>query len=443
MERESSNRYAVGVDVGTESVKCVVASLEGSASKPTIVGFGSSPNSGMRKGIVINLNGPAAAIDAALAEVERMSGHEVNVATISVNGAHILSTRTDGMIAVGAADHEISEADLDRIDDVAITGKLPANREVLDLIPYEYKLDGQGGIKDPIGMTGTRLEVSANVISALEPNCQNVDKVAEMAHVSVRGRLVPSVVASARAVLSEKQMENGVAVIDFGATTTGIAIFEEGDVQFVSVVPMGSNNITNDIAMGLKTNPEVAESLKRHRLLATDVLMAEDNQRDPEYDDTGELTDGASNLSGNMEMVTIRYEKEELRFAKADLLEIVGARLDEIFGAVRDELRRAGYDRKLPEGVVLVGGGAKLRGLPGYAKVKLELAAKLGKAVDLSGVSEVIEKPEYAAALGLMLIDMNDGLNGVKEAKADKKTKSGKSHKSGGFHKKLFKKVRS
>ncbi len=155
--------------MGTSKVRCVVGHVDGSTGIPTIVGVGEAPNSGMRKGVVVNLQGPSDAIDHALGEAERMSGYEVNEATLSINGSHILSTKADGMIAVGMADHEINSEDLQRIEEVATTGKIPANREILEVVPLSYTLDGQGGIKDPITMTGTRLEISANVISAMAP----------------------------------------------------------------------------------------------------------------------------------------------------------------------------------------------------------------------------------------------------------------------------------
>jgi cell division protein FtsA len=180
---QENSRYAVGIDIGTTTVRCVVAHIDGTTGSPTIVGVGSAPNSGMRKGTVVNLSGPAQAIDDALGEAERMSGYQVNEATISINGTHILSTHADGMIAVGAADHEITHEDLSRIEEVATLGKIPANREILDVVPHAYKLDGQDNIKDPLGMTGTRLEIDAHVVSALAPHLTNLQKSADSAKV--------------------------------------------------------------------------------------------------------------------------------------------------------------------------------------------------------------------------------------------------------------------
>jgi cell division protein FtsA len=369
---------AVGIDIGTTSVKTVVAHIDEANGTPTIIGVAEVPTSGMRKGVVVNLNGPAQAIDDALGEAERMSGHQVDVGTVSVNGAHILSSRADGMVAVGAADHEISHDDLRRIEEVATMGKIPANREILDVVPHAYTLDGQGGIKDPIGMTGTRLEIDAHVVSALSPYLINVQKAAEAAKVDAHV-VVPSPLAAARAVLGEQQLENGVAVIELGGATTGVSVYEEGDLQYVGVIPVGGNNITNDLAIGLKTDPEIAEQIKRQH--ASAVVRSES--------------------SG----VSVKHENEIHSFSTHDIDEIVEARLEEIFDAVQLELKKAGRAGKLPSGVVLTGGGAQLKHIVEYAKQHLGLAARIGKPSGYGGVAENIENPTYATAIGLMLID--------------------------------------
>ena len=375
---QEGSTYAVGIDIGTTTVRTVVAHIDGSTGVPTIVGVASVPNSGMRKGVVVNLNGPAQAIDDALGEAERMSGYQVDAATISVNGAHILSTHADGMVAVGASDHEITRDDLARIEEVATLGKIPANREILDVIPHAYKLDGQDNIKDPIGMTGTRLEIDAHVISALTPYLVNVQKAAETAKVHPHA-IVPTGIAAARAVLGEQQLENGVAVIDMGGATTSIAIYEEGDLQYTGVIPIGGVNITNDLAIGLKTDPEVAEKIKLEH--ASAVIRTDDTA------------------------VTLKHDGEVLTFKTSDIDEIVEARLEEIFEAIQLQLRKAGRAGKLPSGVVLTGGGAQLKHMVEYAKTFLGLAARIGKPTGYGGVADNIEKPAFAAAIGLMLID--------------------------------------
>lgn len=377
---QESSQYAVGLDIGTSKVRAVVAHIDSSTGAPTIVGVGQADSSGMRKGVVVNLQGPGQAIDAALGEAERMSGYEVHGATISVNGAHILTTHSDGMVAVGAIDHEITFEDLDRIKEVATLGKVPANRDILDVVPHAYKLDGQDNIKDPIGMTGTRLEIDAHVVSALTPYLVNAEKATESAQVEPRS-VIPTSVAAAKAVLNEQQIENGVAVIDMGAATTSIAVYEEGDLQYVGVVPIGSNNITNDLAIGLKTDPAVAEEVKvKHACALSHAESAG---------------------------VSVKHDGEIHNFSTDDINEIVEARLEEIFEGISFHLKKAGRSGKLPSGVVLVGGGAKLKHIADYAKETLGLAAKLGQPASFGGVADDIDKLEYATAIGLMLIDID------------------------------------
>jgi cell division protein FtsA len=380
---QENSRYVVGIDIGTTAVRCVIGHLDGTTGTPTIVGVGQAANSGMRKGAVANLTGPAQAIDTALGEAERMSGYQVNGAALSINGAHILSTKADGMIAVGAMDHEITHDDLARIEEVATIGKVPANREILEVVPHSYRLDGQDNIKDPLGMTGTRLEINANVISALAPHLQNLHKAADMAKVEAHAT-IPSVLAAARAVLTEQQRENGVAVIDLGGATTSVAIFEEGDLQYVAIVPVGGMNITNDLAIGLKTDPEIAEKVK--------------------------VTHAVAVSRTETEGISITHDNETLTFSSADIDEIVEARLEEIFDAISKELKRAGRAGQLPSGVVLVGGGAKLKGIADFAKHHLGLAARTGKPTGFAGVAEQAEDPQYASAIGLMLADA-EGVN--------------------------------
>ncbi|MBR2587148.1 cell division protein FtsA [Candidatus Saccharibacteria bacterium] len=386
-------RYAVGLDVGTENVRAVVASL-GKDGKISVVGYNESRSLGMRKGIPANLAGPADAVDRLLGEVERMSGFEIRSAFVSVNGSGLLTTKTEGMIAVGTVEHEINEEDLMRVEDVAVTGRVPANREILDVIPFGYSIDGGEAVRDPVGMTGARLEMRANVVSALQPNCDNLRKSLEGAKVGVE-RFVPSVVAAARAVLDDRQRENGVAVIDFGAATTSVAIFEEGDLQYVGVIPAGSNNVTNDLAICLEINTEIAEEIKKRYV-------------------TGSFSSDKA--------ITLKVNREELTFERDRVNEVVKARLEEIFGHVKKELKKAGYEKRLPEGAVLVGGGAKMRDLEVFAKEVLEMSVKIGVPKSLGGVSSSVEKTEYSAAVGLMLLASESDSRPAQKSKKEKKS---------------------
>ena len=395
---DNDKRFVTGLDVGTENVRAVIATVS-KTGEVAIVGYNEGKSSGMRKGIPANLTGPAEAIDRMLGDAERMGGYDVRSAYVSINGSTVISTHTEGMIAVGS------------VEDVAVSGRIPANRDVLDVIPLEYALDGQGGIKDPLGMAGARLEIRANVISALTPNCENLKRATITADVKAE-RLVPSVVAAARAVLTERQKENGVAVIDMGGATTSVAVYEEGDLQYVGVVPAGSNNITNDLAIVLAIEPELAEEIKTRFV-------------------TGDFNSDKS--------IAIKVGKNgERAFERKEVEEVVKARLEEIFSEVRKKLKAAKYDQRLPEGIILTGGGAKMRDIEIFAKKVLEASVKIGIPEGAGGVAESVKKPEFATAVGLALMAAEESQYSEPDSK--KSFKKSKSTKKPNFLKKLFSK---
>lgn len=379
---QESLRYGVGLDIGTTHVRCVIGHIDGTGSSVTIVGVGEAPNNSMRKGVVVNIPGTAQAIDRALDEAERMSGHQVTGLCVSVNGPHIMAMSSKGVVAVNSQGNEILDEDIARAQEAATVVQLPANREILQVTPRSYQLDGQENIKDPLGMTGVRLEVNAHVITALGPNIKNLLKSLEVTQTQVNKLLVAGL-AAAKAVLTPQQMENGVAVVDFGGTTTTVVVYEEGDLQHVAVLPMGSVNITNDLAIGLRTDLDVAEMVKLQYAAA---------------------------ISGGKEApktINHKHGTENMEFSRKDVDMIVGARLDEIFELIDQELATIDRAGKLPGGVVLAGGGANLKHLAHYAKEKLRLPVRVAKFDSFSGMNDRIAKPEFAAALGLMLADFD------------------------------------
>ena len=389
------SRYAVGLDVGTTTVRCVVGHVDGPQGTPTIIGVGECANTGMRKGTVVNLVNAASAIDKALEGAERMSGHQIHDATVSINGSHIVGMSSKGVIAVGSTGHEITEDDLARVEEAATVVQLPANREILEVTPRSYELDGQDNIKDPLGMTGVRLEVDAHVITALGPHLKNLIKACEMTETAPRGTIVAGLAAS-RAVVSDKQTENGVVMVDIGGTTTNVAVFEEGDLQHVAVLPIGSVNITNDLAIGLKTDLDIAEKVKLEHAVAH-VSARKDTKS----------------------TVSVKIEKTTHDFKVSDIDMIVEARLEEIFELINKELKSIGRAAKLPGGVVLSGGGVQLPGMTEYAKEALQLSARLGEADEFSGVGDKVNNPAWNTALGLMLIDLEGGHHGPAQANRD------------------------
>ncbi|MEO5691070.1 MAG: cell division protein FtsA [Candidatus Saccharimonadales bacterium] len=379
---QENARYAVGLDVGTTTVRCVVGHVDGAQASPTIIGIGEFTNSGMRKGTVVNLVNAASAIDKALEQAERMSGYQIHGATISVNGSHIIGMSSRGVIAVGTGGHEITEDDLHRVEEAATVVQLPANREILEVTPRSYQLDGQDNIKDPIGMTGVRLEVDAHVITGLSPHIKNLQKASDMTETAPHATVLAGL-AAARAVVSDQQTENGVVLIDLGGTTTNIAVFEEGDLQHIAVLPVGSVNITNDLAIGLKTDLDVAEEVKLKHAVAVPSIRKD-----------------------RKETVSVKVNNQTHDFDTADIDMIVDARLEEIFELVNKELKSIGRSAKLPGGAVLTGGGAQLAGIADYAKKSLQLSARIGQNPEFAGVSEKVANSAWSTAVGLMLIDL-------------------------------------
>lgn len=379
---QETARYAVGLDIGTTTVRCVVGHVDGPAQAPTVVGVAEEPGKGLRKGNVVNLSETAQAVDKALESAERLSGHQIEQATVSINGTHVAGLKSTGVIAVGTNGHEINQADLARVEEAATVVQLPANREILEVTPISYKLDNQTGIKDPIGMTGVRLEVDAYMLTALSPHLKNLEKAVELSETKPSQTIVAGL-AAAKTSLAEQQQENGVALVDIGSTTTNVAVYEEGDLLHLGVLPYGGVNITNDLAIGLQTDLDVAERVKLEHAVAL-----------------------ASARKYKTKKVSVKVDKQTYEFDTETIDEIVEARLEEIFDEVNKELKKVGRAAKLPGGIVLTGGSAKLAGVADYAKARLKLNARVAEPTELGGVSDKVKSPEFAAAVGLMLIDL-------------------------------------
>lgn len=369
----------VGLDVGTSKVAVCVGQFQEDILN--VVGVGTAPNSGLRKGVVGDLEETVSAISAALDEAERMSGIPITSAYVSINGTHISSTLSKGVIAVSRADGEISEADSERALEAARAVALPPNREILHVLPRQYVIDGQEGVKDPVGMSGIRLEVETLVIGGSTSAIKNLGKCVYQAGLEMDS-LVFSPLATAKGLLSKRQKESGVILVDIGAGTTTYAVYEEGEVQRTNVLPIGSSHITNDIAIGLRTNLDVAEKIKLRYGCANPQSV-----RESEKIDLSELDDNEN------QRVNRRY-----------VAEIIEARLNEIFGMIREDLAAIDREGMLPAGVVLTGGGAKLEGLTEYVKEYLKLPVQLGTPLlEISGLIDKLDDPSYSTCIGLMI----------------------------------------
>ena len=410
---EEKARYAVGIDLGSSKIRVVIGARRG--EQVSVVGYGEANSEGVRRGAISDLQTPLNPLIEAIHAAENMSGYDVAGATLSINSGSIASTYVDGMVLTQEAQGRggLSEDDLVRVEEAAMKGKVPNNREILDFVPFEYIVDGQGNVRDPLGMTCSRLEIRANAVSAMLPDVNNLRKLCEMAdNLSVHS-LVPTAMAAAEAVVTNHQRENGVGVVNFGSNTTSVAIYDEGELQFVNVIPMGSNDVTRDLATILAATPDLAEEVK---LRYADASFVEGKD------------------------VTVKRGRDEYVFGRSEINEVVEARLDEIFERVAKCLKAAGYEKRLPEGLILTGGGAKIRNLDIYVRSKLGMAVRIGEIQPFveSSAPEVL-KAEYATAIGLMLRDMDMGEmeTGRRGRKGPKKSLFG-----GGGLSKIFKMFR-
>src|SRR6202789_1787092 len=258
---QNQNEHFIGLDIGTSHVRCVVGMLDPNGGAPSIIGHGVAPNQGMRRGAIVHVDDVAESIVHAVTEAERISGRAIKHATVNVNGSHVSGLNSEGVIAISTANREITIEDRLRVEEAATIVSLPPNREIIQFFAKNYSLDGQRNIKDPVGMHGVRLEVDAHIVTASSPNLRNLDMALEKAEVAATHHTV-SGLAAAEAVLTRQQREAGTALVDIGAGTTNLIVFEDGEVQHVAVLPIGGQHITNDLAIGLKTDLDVAEAVK-------------------------------------------------------------------------------------------------------------------------------------------------------------------------------------
>lgn len=379
MNEHNQQKLAVGLDIGTTSVRCAIGTVN-EEQTVNLVGFGEAVNTGFRKGSVVNINEAAQAVDKAIANAERMSGLQVNSATINVNGTHIRGVDSQGIVAISGS--EITADDLARVEDAATVLQLPQHHEILSVFPRSYTVDGQTNIKDPIGMSGTRLEVDAHVVTLSAPALKNLEKVIETNNTAIN-RLSVSSLGAAEAVISREQRDNGVAVLDIGASTTNMIVLDDGDVQHIAVIPIGGTHLTNDLAVGLKCDLKVAEAVKHHY-----KHLAKAGKDRPKH-------------------IKVVVNRQEYIFPTKDIDIVLTARLEELFEAVDTELTKAHRSRKLPGGVTITGGVAQLPGIAEVAKETLQLSARIGEVKGIGGLKEKVAKPEYAAVAGLMMLDVH------------------------------------
>jgi len=376
----SKKDIIVGIDVGSSNIRTVIAQVFPEEEMPRIIGVGVVPSSGMRKGVVVDLEETIRSINESVEKAEANSGKTVEKAIVNLGGSHITSQESKGVIAVGRADGEVVEDDITRVINAAQAISIPANKEIIHVIPRNYSLDDQRGIKDPLGMNGVRLEADAMIIEGSTPFVRNIVKCFEQAKIKMDA-FVLSPLAAAKATLSKRQKELGVVLVDIGGGTTSIAIFEENDLLHTAILPIGGGHITNDIAIGLRTSIDVAEKVK----------LEYGNAQPKEIGKKEDIN--LSAIDPNEEGTVSRHH----------VAEIIEARLEEIFLLVNKELKSIGREKLLPAGVVLTGGTSKLPGTVDLAKNILALPAQAGFPIPMGGLVDKIDDPSFATAVGLIL----------------------------------------
>lgn len=372
----SQKDFITGLDIGSSAVRAVVAEANGNGQLH-ILGLSEVPSQGIHKGVVTSIEDAVSSISSVWEKVERMTGAPVEHALVSINGSHILAQSSHGVIAVSKADGEIEEEDVDRVVEAAQAVATPPNYEILHVLPRTFIVDGQLGIKDPVGMTGVRLEVEAQIIEGQTAQIKNLTKSVYRTGVDIDD-LVLAILANAEAVLTKRQKELGSVLINIGGSTTSLLVFEEGDPLHTAILPVGSGHITNDIAIGLRTSIDIAEKLK---IDYGQALISEVGKRE-EID--------LSEISG-----------EEGRISRRQLVDIIDARLSEIFDLVDKELEKVDRSGSLPAGVILTGAGAKLPGLVEAAKKSFRLPSSLGYALDIASPLERVNDLAFTTAIGL------------------------------------------
>lgn len=380
----------VGIDLGSSAIRAVVGKLdEAQPGALRILAASEEPSEGIAKGAIVGIENAVSSVSRCLEKAERMAGVPLERAWIALTEPHILAEISRGVVGVSRSDGEIHPEDIERAIEAAKTMRAPSNYQILHMLPKAFTVDGQSGIKDPVGMNGIRLEVEAHIIQALASQLKNVSKCIYRTGLEIND-IVVGVLASALAVLNQRQKDLGVVLVNIGAATTSLVVMEEGEVLHLAILPLGSEHITNDLAIGLRTSIEVAERIKKQ---------------------VGHAVPESVSKKDEINLIDFGAPAEEIA-SKRFVADVIQARVQEIFEKVSGELRKIRRDGMLPAGVVLTGGGAKLAGLVEAAKHELRLPAMLGTTHGVVSVSEAAMDPAFSTSVGLVkwgLEMMEDG----------------------------------
>jgi cell division protein FtsA len=379
IKRAKPPELFVGLDVGTTKI-CTVIGTSRAGGGLDVVGVGSAPSRGLRRGVVVNIDSTVEAIKAAVAEAEQMAGGEVSRVYAGVAGGHIRSLNSRGVVAVSGKDREVTDLDVERAVEAARAVNLPQDREIIHVLPQTFMIDDADGIREPVGMSGVRLEVEAHIVTGAAASVQNVIRSVNRAGLAVQD-IVLEPLASAEAVLFPDEKELGVLLVDIGGGTTDVALLRDGAVWYTAILPLGGDHITNDVAIGLRTPMAEAEDLKKRAGCALTALVPAE-----------EVVDVPS-VGG----------RKPRQLSRQVLSEIIQPRVEEIFTLVARELTRAGFQDAATAGVVVTGGTSLLQGVPELAEAIFDQPVRRGAPSDVGGLADVVRSPIYSTAVGLSM----------------------------------------
>jgi cell division protein FtsA len=377
MPRKPERNLIVGLDIGTSKVVAIVGELEPDGTIE-VVGVGSHPSRGLKKGVVVNIDSTVQSIQRAVEEAELMAGCEIHSVFAGIAGNHVRSLNSHGIVAI--RDKEVTPGDVDRVIDAARAVAIPADQKILHILPQEFIIDAQEGIREPIGMSGVRLEAKVHIVTGADSAAQNIVKCVQRCGLEVED-IVLEQLASSYAVLADDEKELGVCLVDIGGGTTDIAVFSGGAIRHTAVIPIAGDQVTNDIALSLRTPTHHAEDLKIRYACALSQL---------------------ANPDETIEVPSVG-DRPARRLARQTLAEVVEPRYEELFALVREELRRSGFDELIAAGVVLTGGSAKMEGVIELAEEIFHAPVRLGLPQGVSGLVDVVRNPIHSTGVGLLL----------------------------------------
>ena len=390
MTKKMDKNLIVGLDIGTSKVVAIVGEI--SNDEVEIIGLGSSRSRGLKKGVVVNIESTVHSIQRAIEEAELMAGCEIHSVFAGIAGSHIRSLNSHGIVAI--RDHEVAMGDVDRVIDAARAVAIPADQKILHILPQEFVIDHQEGVKEPIGMSGVRLEAKVHMVTGAVSAAQNIIKCVRRCGLEVDDVILEQL-ASSYAVLTEDEKELGICLVDIGGGTTDIAVFTDGAIHHTAVIPIAGDQVTNDIAVALRTPTQNAEDIKVQYACALTQL---------------------ANPEETIDVPSVG-ERPSRRLARQTLAEVVEPRYEELFTLVQAELRRSGFEDLIAAGVVLTGGSSKMEGVVELAEEIFHMPVRLGMPQHVSGLADVVKNPIYSTGVGLLLFgrkQMQEGFSPLK-----------------------------